>query len=206
MQTISLKADQKAAVEQAAQVLRQGGVVVIPTETSYGLSCDPRNLAALGKIYRIKGRDASKALPLVACSVEQVKELFNIPQAVEVLVAKYWPGPLTVLLEPKDMNLRRSLPVFKDGLAAIRVSSHPFVQQLTREYGFPLTATSANMSNDKPCFSSAEVSRVFEALDKSRQPDVLIDGGELPVSEPSTIVKVDQSGKIEVIRQGAISI
>jgi len=206
MQVISFAKDQKAAVERAVQVLRQGGVIVFPTETSYGLGCDPRNLAALGKIYRIKERSTSKALPLVSCSIEQVREIFDVPKVVEELANKYWPGPLTILLEPKDMSLRRQMPVFKDGLSAIRVSSHPFVQSLACSYNFPITATSANMTGMAGPYSMNDLLKVYEPLDASKQPDLIIDGGDLPYNPASTIVKVDQSGKIEVVRQGAIEL
>lgn len=200
----SMNVIQPTELPKIISVLRQGGVVVFPTETSYGLGCDPRNLAALGKIYRIKGRETSKALPLVACSYEQVTSFFDVPPLVQDLVKRYWPGPLTVLLEPLDMVLRRQIPVFKDGLAAVRVSSHPFVQALACAYGFPLTATSANVSGQEPCISAKQAEYIFATLEPSRRPDLIVDGGELPLSEPSTIVKISAQGQLEVVRQGAI--
>lgn len=180
--------------------------MVFPTETSYGLGCDPRNLAALGKIYRIKERSTTKALPLVACSMEQVRELFNISKFIEDLAIKYWPGPLTILLEPRDISLRRQMPVFKDGLAAVRVSSHPYVQALACSYGFPIVATSANMTGMADPYSMNDLMKVYGTIDSNKQPDLIIDGGDLAYNPPSTIVKIDQSGKIEIIRQGAISL
>jgi len=195
---------QSTELPRIISVLRQGGVIVFPTETSYGLGCDPRNSAATGKIYRIKGRETSKALPLVACSSEQVMSLFEVTPAVQDLLKRYWPGPLTVLLEPSDMSLRRQMPVFKDGLAAVRVSSHPFVQALACAYGFPLTSTSANVSGQEPCLSAKQAEYIFSTLEPSRRPDLIVDGGELPPSEPSTIVKVSPQGQIEIVRQGAV--
>lgn len=194
------------AVEQAVSVLKSGGVIAFPTETTYGLGCDPRNLVALSKIYRMKNRDQSKPLPLVSCSVEQVRKFFDVPPTAEQLISKYWPGPLTILLQPADMSLRRALPVYRDGLAAIRVSSHPFVQLLACAYAFPITATSANMSGDQECRTAEEVQNIFEKVDASLQPDLIIDGGELPVSLPSTIVKMSEEGKIEIVRQGVIQV
>lgn len=206
MRVRNIEENMQQAVEEAVNVLHSGGVIAYPTETSYGLGCDPRNLAALGKIYRIKSRATSKALPLVACSMEQVEKIFDVTNNVRGLVEKHWPGPLTVLLEPKDMSLRRSLPVFKDGLAAVRVSSHPFVHDLVCAYGFPLTATSANISDEEPCYSAQKVAEVFGEFDKARQPDLIIDGGELSETEASTIVRVAPDGKLEVLRQGVISL
>jgi len=206
MQTIRLEDGVEQAVKAAVDVLRRGGVIAFPTETTYGLGCDPRNQAAMGKIYRIKGRDTSKALPLVTCDINQVKKFFVVPEVIVVLAEKFWPGPLTVLLAPADMMLRKAMPVFKDGMAAVRVSSNAFVQALTSAYGFPLTATSANLSGGKPCLSADEVVKIFETQEASYQPDLIIDGGELKPSEPSTIVKIDGEGKIEVVRQGAVSL
>jgi L-threonylcarbamoyladenylate synthase len=206
MEIISYEKDPQKAVARASEVLHKGGVIIFPTETSYGLGCDPRNLAALGKIYRIKERSTSKALPLVSCSLEQVKEVFDVPSSVEKLAVKYWPGPLTILLEPKDISLRRQMPVFKDGLAAVRASSHPFVEALACSYKFPIVATSANMTGMADPYSMRDVLKVYEHVDVSKQPDLIVDGGELPYNPPSTIVKVESSGKIEIIRQGAIEV
>ncbi|MFA6100367.1 MAG: L-threonylcarbamoyladenylate synthase [Patescibacteria group bacterium] len=206
MEIISLEKAGSRAVERAIDVLRSGGVIIFPTETSYGLGCDPRNLAALGKIYRIKERSTSKTLPLVSCSMEQVRNIFNIPKVIEELAAKYWPGPLTILLEPKDISLRHQMPVFKDGLVAIRVSSHSFVQNLACSYNFPITATSANMTGMADPYSMNDLLKVYGSALANKQPDLIIDGGDLPYNPPSTIVKVDPTGKIEVIRQGAIKL
>lgn len=199
-----IKQNDPSAVEKAVEVLGRGGVIAFPTETTYGLGCDPRNQQALGKIYRIKGRDQSKALPLVTCSVDQVKALFVYPESIALVTDKYWPGPLTVLLEPKDMVLRRQMPVFKDGLSAVRVTSHPFLQALTRAYQFPVTATSANLSGQKACLSAEQVVESFKDLPADRQPDLVVDGGILPESEPSTLIKINDDGNINVLRQGGV--
>ncbi|MDD5438112.1 MAG: L-threonylcarbamoyladenylate synthase [Patescibacteria group bacterium] len=206
MEIISYEKEPQKAVEKAVQVLRNGGVVIFPTETSYGLGCDPRNLAALGKIYRIKERSTSKALPLVSCSLEQVKEVFDVPQNIEKLALKYWPGPLTILLEPKDLNFRRQMPVFKDGLAAVRASSHPFVQALACSYKFPIVATSANMTGMADPYSMRDLMKVYEHVEKNKQPDLIIDGGDLPYNPPSTIIKLENSGELEILRQGAVEL
>lgn len=206
MQVIKIDEGLQEAVAMTIEVLKSGGVIAFPTETTYGLGCDPRIPAALGKIYRIKGREASKALPLVACSMDQVKMLFDIGPHAEKLVASHWPGPLTVLLEPKDLSLRRQMPVFRDGYSAVRASSHPFVQALVCSYGFPLVATSANYSGKPACLSIEDLQNEFADNEAGMQPDLLVDGGVLDKSEPSTIVKISSSGEIEIIRQGAIKL
>lgn len=194
------------AISRSLHVLKNGGVIAIPTETAYGLACDPRNRIALAKIYKIKNRDQSKALPLVACSKKQVLSIFEIPFQAQQLIDKYWPGPLTILCAPADMSMRKSMPVFKDGLAAVRVSSHAFVQKLACDFGFPLIATSANVSNSPPCMSAEQVDKEFANHLPDLQPDLIIDGGVLPDNPPSTIIKFTEDGRVEVVRQGGIQV
>lgn len=201
-----IRESDREAISSCIKVLQNGGVLAIPTETAYGLACDPRNRIALAKIYKIKQRDPSKALPLVACSKGQVANIFEIPIQAQELIAKYWPGPLTILLAPADMMMRKSMPVFKDGLAAVRVSSHPFVQALTSAYGFPLTATSANLADRPPCMSAEEIQAAFENNLADLQPDLIIDGGVLPDNPVSTIIKFTEGGRVEVVRQGGVQI
>lgn len=204
MERVDAREGSKQAVEAAEKVLKAGGVLAFPTETIYGFGCDPRNVTALSKVYRMKGRDKAKAMPLVACSLGQVEKFFKIPEQAKGLAEKYWPGPLTMLLEPADLALRKSMPVFKDGLAAVRVTSHPFVRDLACSYGFPLVATSANLSGDPPCLSADQVVAIFMASEPGNQPDLIIDGGELEPSEPSTIIKFDEGGAVKIVRQGAV--
>lgn len=206
MKHVDARRDSAQAVEAAEKILKAGGVIAYPTETTYGLGCDPRNVAALAKIYRMKGRDKAKALPLVACSVEQVEKLFKLPEKAKEFADEYWPGALTMLLEPGDLSLRKSMPVFKDGLAAVRVSSHKFVHDLVCRFGFPLVATSANQGGDPACLSAEQVMAAFMVSEPEDQPDLIVDGGELEPSEPSTIIKFDEDGRLKVIRQGAVDV
>ncbi len=204
----SMRLDKKTraeAIRNASAILMRGGVIAYPTETTYGLGCDPRSHAALAKIYRLKERDKGKALPLIACSMEQVEKLFKLTPQAKELAKEYWPGPLTLLLEPADMSLRKFMPVFKDGLTAVRVSSNQFASDLACAFGFPIVATSANMSGDPACLSAAQVMGSFMHRETEDQPDLIIDGGELEPSEPSTIVKFD-GDEIKIVRQGAIQI
>jgi len=206
MQVISLHdGNHRQALERAVEVLKLGGVIAYPTETTYGLGCDPRNHQALAKIYRLKERDKGKALPLIACSIKQAEKLFKMTPRAQALAEEYWPGPLTLLLEPADMSLRKFMPVFKDGLTAVRVSSNQFASELACAFGFPFVATSANMSGDPACLSAAQVMGLFMHRETEDQPDLIIDGGELEPSESSTIVKFEGDG-MKIIRQGAIRI
>lgn len=207
MQIFHIEKNFKEAVCVAVEMLRQGKVIAFPTETVYGLGCDPRNLETMERVYTIKFRETQNALPLVASDLSMVQRFFALPEKILDLVQRSWPGPLTILLEPKDADARNLFRyVTKDGAVAIRVSSHPFIQAVTREFGFPITATSANISGEPPCLSGDEVVETFADQPQDQKPDLLINGGKLPKSRPSTIIRVYQDGEIRVIRQGAVTV
>lgn len=209
MRILDINTEEKLtrAIRAAVTALRANGVIVLPTETSYGLCSDPKSLIALHAIYRIKNRETAKALPLVACDLKQVQESFSMSSAEIKIAEAYWPGPLTILLKPRSAAARNLFRyVTKDGAIAIRVSSHPFVQAVTQEFGFPITATSANISGEPPCLSGGEVVEAFADQPQDQKPDLLINGGNLSESRPSTIIRVCAGGEIRVIRQGAIAV
>jgi L-threonylcarbamoyladenylate synthase len=188
-----------ADVEQAAQILRNGGVIAYPTETVYGLGCDPRNHEAVARIQQLKKRDPGKtAMLLVASSIEQVEKIAILYGAARIIAEKYWPGPLTLLLSLReDVTLHTG--VFAEGGVAVRVSSHPFVRALTNVFDFPIVSTSANISGEPGGRSAELIMELFgEAL------DAIIDVGLLPEQKPSTIARVHEDGRIDILREGAI--
>lgn len=181
-------------LKQAVTSIRNGGVIAYPTETVYGLGCDPRNAKAVGRIYAIKGREKKKPLLLVASSIAQVKKVARLTGASYKLARHYWPGPLTLVLPAKKGKNE----------IAIRVSSSKFVQALTRAYGFPIVSTSANKSGEKECRSGQAVVRKFQH--QKHKPDLLIDVGSLPKRKASTVVRVREDGKVEILRSGFVKI
>ena len=187
-------------IEYAARVLRKGGVIAFPTETTYGLGCDPRNLKAVRRIYKLKGRDYKKPLLLVASSVAQVRRVAELHAASFMLQEKYWPGPLTLVLPIRKPSTLVSGVAVK-GEVAIRVSSSSIVQMLTRQLGFPIVATSANRTGQAECRSSRAVRAVFDG-----DIDYILDAGALPKRKLSTVARVQTDGTIEVIRAGAIKL
>ncbi|PSO45042.1 MAG: hypothetical protein BRC22_01580, partial [Parcubacteria group bacterium QH_9_35_7] len=118
---------------------------------------------------------------------------------LEKLANTFWPGPLTVVAKVKD-SVDLSNKVVSDQTLAIRVSPHKFTQDITKSVDFPLVSTSANISSLDSPYSIAEVEEMYK--DKSPQPDILIDGGSLDPTPPSTIV--DTVGELEIIREGSI--
>lgn len=182
---------------EAVRVLKRGGVIAFPTETSYGLGCDPLNERAVKKIFNIKSRDAVKSLPLIANSVTQVKRAAKLAPEVERFAREYWPGPLTLALPARE---RFAPGVAKDGEIAIRVSGHPLARALARKLDRPIVATSLNLSGEAAIFDMND-------LDKRMRKgiDAILNTGPLPPSRPSTIVRFS-GGKMKVIRPGVIKL
>lgn len=183
------------ALRRAATLLRQGGIVGYPTETFYGLAVDATSGPACAKLFEVKGRPGEKALPCVIASAGDLEALAErIPPAAEVLSRRFWPGPLTLVIQARS-NLAAASG---DGSVAVRVSGLALVRRLCQAFGGPLTATSANRSGSPPPISAREV------LDQlGEQVDLILDGGESPGGLPSTIVDVRGARPI-LVREGVV--
>jgi L-threonylcarbamoyladenylate synthase len=188
-------AERKRALRLAVSVLRQGGVIAYPTETVYGFGCDPRNVKALARIFRIKGREKGKPVLLVASSLAQAKRVAQIRGVAATLAKTHWPGPLTLVLPSLEKIMGRTD-------VAIRVSSDPLVQELSRQFRFPVVSTSANRSGEPAARSAKAIVQIFG--EGKIAPDLVIDAGTLPKREASTIVRIGDDGKMELLRAGAI--
>ena len=139
----TLKAADPAALDRAADIIRRGGVVAVPTETFYGLAADATHAIATARIFEIKGRPLTLALPLVAASLQQVASLLGPLDDRTARAAKaFWPGPLSLVV-----NWRPQLSVTVGQTVAIRVPGHPFVRALCERAGTLLTSTSANLTD-----------------------------------------------------------
>ena len=186
-------------ITKAVLILRKGGVVAAPTETSYGLIADAMLSRAVKKIFLIKGRSKMKPLPLIAASSAMVKKFFFLNKRESGLAKKYWPGPLTILLKPKK-KFPRALALGRKKLA-VRVSSSRIAAEISARLGRPITSTSANLSGRNELYSATAVAAEFK--NKSVKLDMILDGGKLSRRKPSTIIEV-QNGRIIVLRQGPI--
>ena len=175
------------------ELLARGGVLAIPTESSYGLAADPRNPAGVEAIYRIKEREAGKPLPVVVAGRGQLAGLGADPNAyiVERLLA-LWPAPLTVVLP-----IERPLPASAGTRTlAVRAPDHPELLALLDALGHGLTATSANRSGGEPILDPEEVAELLAGEDAA-----VVDGGVLPGGPPSTLVAIEEGG-LKVLRNG----
>jgi L-threonylcarbamoyladenylate synthase len=153
----------ETSIKQAVNILQAGGVIAYPTEAVYGLGCDPFNLQAVEKLFHVKQRPVEKGVILVAASVEQISTYVELQgRSWEGEVLASWPGPMTWVL---PIKATANLPDWITGgrkTVAIRVSAHPTVQALCRAFGQPIVSTSANLSNQTPASSCAEIKQVFE--------------------------------------------
>lgn len=189
-------------LDTAISVLRTGGVVAYPTETFYGLGTAFDISASLKRLYDLKKRPMEKAMPLITGDIGSLRLIVSsewlesIPTAARLLMDKFWPGPLTLLMPAKE-GLSRYVSA-DTGKIAVRIPGESFALDLARKAGVPVTATSANPSGMPAAESADEVIRYFNG-----DIDLLIDGGRTPGGLPSTIVDVSDGG-VEVVREGKI--
>ncbi len=192
-----LPRDEASAVGVAATITQEGGLVVIPTETIYGLTCDATNPSAIAELFAIKGRELSKPSAVFVHSRAEIAEIAEVDTDVaRRIIVRLLPGPLTVVLRSK-MPPTAGI-VGDDRKIGIRVSSDPFVTALTREVGKPLIATSANRSGGPDCRTPEELLSQFA----NRIPVIILRPGQT-VAASSTVV--DLSGRHPVLlREGTL--
>ncbi len=191
-------------IERAAEIVKSGGVIVYPTDTSYGLACDPRIPEALERLIAVKRRDRRTGVPLLFNNLEQCELYHDFGSLERVIVRLFWPGILTLIVDarsdvPKHITADRST-------IAIRVPNHVIPRGIAQKIGGPIVGTSANRSGGPSPFD------VSVALDQlGEEVDLYIDGGPSPSTDNSTVIGVEGTGKdeplnIKVYREGQLSI
>jgi len=196
--TISPDNPDPAAMRYAADLIRRGELVAIPTDTFYGIAADPFNLAAVEQIYRVKGRPETRALPILVNTTAQAISLSrDVPYIFHKLAAKFWPGPLTLLVEASS-GIPRKITA-NTGNVALRWPKSAVVNAIIDLVKGPITGTSGNISGMPAC---ATAIGLLEQMG-DRLP-LIIDGGETPGHLASTIVKLE-GNDWTVMREGVIS-
>jgi L-threonylcarbamoyladenylate synthase len=187
-----------AAIRYAADFIRRGELVAIPTDTFYGIAVDPFNLAAVDQLYRAKGRPETRALPILVNTTAQAISLSrDVPYTFHKLVAKFWPGPLTLLVEASTgVPLKVTAHT---GNVALRRPNSAVVDALISLVQGPITGTSGNISGQPACATAVEL---LEQMG-DRIP-LILDAGETPGNLASTIVKLEED-VWSVMRLGVIS-
>lgn len=193
----SVVAVSPATLRQAAHLLRQGGVVAFPTETYYGLAVDPWNTEAVERLYRVKQRSRQLPVLVLIAGLEQLPQVaIALPRAYQSLIARFWPGPLTVVC-PARSELS-ALLTGGTGTIGVRQSPHPVASQLLAAFGGPLTATSANLSGAPAAITAAQVASLLPA-----GVDLILDGGDTPGGSGSTLVGLREA-TLYCLREGKI--
>lgn len=189
------------ALQEAVSVLRAGGLVVYPTETMYGIAADAYNLTAVTRLLAFKNRPAGKAISLLVTDADMADTVVARNSVAKQLYQTFLPGPVTVIsqsLMVADPRLASEM-----GTLGIRVSSHPIAQALVKSFNGPLTATSANAAGAARPYSVDTVLRGLSSHQKELI-DLVLDAGELPHNEPSSVIDTTQEVQ-EVVRIGALA-
>jgi L-threonylcarbamoyladenylate synthase len=196
---INSEEPESSLVTYAAEKIRAGEVLGIPTDTYYGLAVDPFNLHAVDQVYEIKTRSRHKPLSLLIESVDQAAEIaWPVPEIFYLLARRFWPGPLTIIVKA-DPKLPLKVTA-NTGNVAVRVPAAEVALAIIRSAGHPITATSANLHGASECTSAAQVR---DQLGSSL--GLIVDGGPSPGLMPTTIIDVtDETGRWRVLRHGAI--
>jgi L-threonylcarbamoyladenylate synthase len=191
-------ASDDAGTAQAAEILREGGLVALPTETVYGLAARADSERAIAEIYRAKGRPDFNPLIVHVATVEQAQRLAQLDDRALLLAERFWPGPLTMVLPLRDdapvaAAVTAGLPTI-----ALRMPAHPLMQAVLRETGLPLAAPSANRSGSVSPTAARHVIASF-----SEAAPVVLDGGECARGLESTIIALRGTGW-QLLRPGPI--
>ncbi len=195
---IEIESDQPAggALDRAAAAIRRGAVVAIPTDALYSLVADPFSLKAVGKVFRAKGREPHRSLPLLVSDVMMAEDLAKeMPDCFYVLARHFWPGPLTIIV-PASAKVPLRV-TGNTGRLALRQSRSVVAAGLLERLNHPLIATSANISGNPTCKSGIEV---FGQMDG--RVDLVLDGGLCANAGATTVDVTEPVWK--VIREGAV--
>lgn len=187
---------EKEDLQEALRVLRDGGIIVYPTDTVWGIGCDATNAEAVKKIYALKQREDSKSMLVLLDSAAKLDYYVDVPETAEMLLATESEKPMTIIY-PNARHLAPNL-VAEDGSIGIRITNEPFSQALCAQLRHPLVSTSANISGHPTAHFFHEIeAAILEGVDyvcRFRRED------ETP-HEPSTIIKVNTDGTFKIIRQ-----
>ncbi|MFH0835713.1 MAG: L-threonylcarbamoyladenylate synthase [Candidatus Micrarchaeota archaeon] len=182
-------------IDAAVDVISKGGLVIFPTETSYGIAVDATNPTALKRVFEIKERDTDRPLPVMVSDKRMIEEYAEVDERTRFLMKEFASGPLTMVIHRK--NLPQELGASGIGF---RIPGFELARLIVQEYGKPLTATSANISKtQEPLFNIGEVIETFKG-----KADLIIDAGDLPKNMPSTVIDMRENPP-KVLREGVLT-
>ena len=186
------------AADEAAEIIKTGGLVAVPTETVYGLAGNGLDEEAVKQIYEVKGRPQVKPLSLMVPGAEAMDRYCeDVPQGARLLAERFWPGPLTIVLKAKDFI--PSIVLAGGDTVGLRCPDHPMTLELLKKAGVPFAAPSANPSGEESPKTAQKVWDYF-----SGKIEGIIDGGECGIGRESTIISMVQK-PYRILRQGALA-
>lgn len=171
--------------EEMVRVLKQGGIVLHPTETCYGLAVDIFNEEAIGRLYQLKKMNQFKPVSVVVCDCDDAKRWGDVDSHAEDLMTRFWPGPYTFIV-----NRSGKLPKFfnkGNSKIGMRNPQYESLINIVKKLGHPITTTSANLSGKSETYDPQDFFTQFRSNPMPFEPDLLIDGGFIGVQEPSTV-------------------
>ena len=191
---MKVNCDEKG-IEKAFQIINQGGIAIFPTDTVYGIGCNPYNKTAIERIYKIKSRNISKAVPILVYSKEIASKITEFDEFTEKIMDKFWPGPLTLIMKLTDEKLKTSLNL-KEKIA-VRVPNHKCTLGLLKKCDM-IVGTSANISG-KPSYTNSD-----ECFKDLQEYDIFVDGGTITSGGESTVIEIENE-EIKIIREGSLT-
>lgn len=182
-------------INTAKKILEKDGVIIFPTDTVYGIGCNPYSTKAIQRIYQIKKRDETKPFPILGYSKDELNKIVFFDEKSSRLIDKFWPGKLTLVLKLKDQKLKETMGL--SDKVAVRVPNNKCVLSLLKECKL-LIGTSANTSGTSSLIDSKDCNQELSNY------DILIDYGRIQSDGESTIIEIN-NGELNVIRIGSIS-
>ncbi len=193
-----IRSDSESTRAEAARIVSTGGLIVFRTDTFYGLGADPLNRAALQRLRELKGREENKPILILISDMDKLDRFVGEKSGIFGRIATgHWPAPLT-LIGPARHELLTELTAGTSTIG-VRLPDDEKVRALVRTCGGALTATSANVSGSAPARNAAEVEKYFP-----RGIDLIIDGGDVTATEPSTVLDLS-AAEPRLVREGAVS-
>ena len=193
-----LAADSPGAIEETAGAIKRGELVIFPTDTVYGIGTNAFDEAAVLNLYKAKKRPHDKGIPiLLADTLDLNKVAAAIPQSAKLLISRYWPGPLTLIV-PKHPDLPASISTSDS--VAVRIPANEYARAIIRHAGGAVAASSANHSGEEPARTAAAALAYF-----NNEVAIILDGGISSDSKPSTIIDCT-SPKLQILREGPLSL
>ena len=182
-------------MQSAYQTVKDGGIVIFPTDTVYGIGCDPYNKNSVSLLYKIKKREKTKPFPVLGYSKKELEKIAEFNSLATKIAEKFWPGPITMILNVKDTDIQKSLGLWNK--IAVRVPDNTCILSLLKECKV-LVGTSANISDETSLIDPNECET------KIPNYDLLIDGGTITSKGESTIVEID-GDEVKIVREGSVS-